>query len=223
MIEETEIKNRITLLIDAENVGHNKIDNVISELANIGTIKIKVAYANWNKANLKNWEKTIIKHSIQTIQQFDYTKGKNASDIKLVVDAMKMLYAKSTDSFCIVASDSDYAPLIQEIRTHDLPVYGFGEQHTPEAFINACNKFFYFEKSTRISTKDLSLLKSAVQSTSEDGWSYLGAIGKHLTNSSSFEIKNYNTTLGKLFHNLNEFEIEKKGIKKSSVYIRLKK
>ncbi len=221
MIDENQSKDRITLLIDAENVGHNKIDNVISELANLGIIKLKVAYANWNKTNLKNWEETIIKHSIQTIQQFDYTKGKNASDIKLVVDAMKILYTKSTDAFCIVASDSDYAPLIQEIRTHDLPVYGFGENHTPEAFINSCNKFFYFEKATKIIKKDLNLLKTAVQSTKEDGWSYLGAIGKHLGNSSSFEIKNYNTTLGKLFQSLDEFEIKRER-NNSAVYIKVK-
>jgi len=219
MIDEQN-KDRITILIDAENVGYNKIDNVISELANLGIIKQKVAYANWQKTNLKNWENIIIKHSIQTIQQFDYTKGKNACDIKLVIDAMKILHTRSTDAFCIVASDSDYAPLVQEIRTQDLPVYGFGDQQTPLAFINACNKFFYFEKSTKISIKDLELLKRAVQSTSEDGWSYLGAIGKHLSNSSSFEIKNYNTTIGKLFQSLSEFEIKREN--SSAVYIKVK-
>jgi len=226
MLEESqskENKDRITLLIDAENVGYNKIDNVISELANLGIIKQKVAYANWQKQNLKNWEDVITKHSIQAIQQFDYTKGKNASDIKLVIDAMKMLYTKSTDAFCIVASDSDYAPLIQEIRTHDLPVYGFGDQKTPPAFINACNKFFYFEKSTKISTKDLDLLKTAVKATSKDGWSDLSTIGQHLNNSSSFEIKNYTTTLIKLFQSLDNFKITRKGTNKSAVYIQLKR
>jgi len=218
MIEKT---NRITLLIDAENVSYKKIDDVISQLATFGTIKRKIAYANWNKGNLKYWESIIIKHSIQTVQQFDYTKGKNASDIKLVVDAMRMLYSNTTDAFCIVASDSDYAPLIQEIRTHDLPVYGFGEKHTPEAFKNSCSEFFYFDKRETISTKDLEMLRSAISSTKLDnGWSYLGAIENHLKNSSSFSIKNYNSTLIEILKSQKEFKTKSDS---SDIYVKLLK
>ncbi len=206
-------QHRITVLIDAENVSYKKIDNVISQLATFGTIKRKIAYANWTKGNLKNWEQIIIKHSIQTVQQFDYTKGKNASDIKLVVDTMKILYSKTTDAFCIVASDSDYAPLIQEIRTHDLPVYGFGEKHTPEAFKNSCSNFFYFDKKETISNNDLEIFKSAINATKlDDGWSYLGAIENHLQNSSSFSIKNYNGTLLEILTSIKEFKIKKDNI-----------
>jgi uncharacterized LabA/DUF88 family protein len=215
-----EQTNRITLLVDAENVSYKKIDNVISQLANLGKIKRKIAYANWTKENLKNWESIIIKHSIQTVQQFDYTKGKNASDIKLVVDAMKILYSNTTDAFCIVASDSDYAPLIQEIRTHDLPVYGFGEKHTPEAFKNSCSKFFYFDKRETISSKDLETFKSAVNSTKlDDGWSYLNAIENHLQNSSSFSIKNYSTTLLDILSSIKEFRIKK--VSDKDIYVKL--
>jgi len=218
MIEKT---NRITLLIDAENVSYKKIDDVISQLATFGTIKRKIAYANWNKSNLKYWESIILKHSIQTVQQFDYTKGKNASDIKLVVDAMRILYSKTTDAFCIVASDSDYAPLIQEIRTHDLPVYGFGEKHTPEAFKNSCSEFFYFDKRETISTKDLQMLRSAISSTKLDnGWSYLGAIENHLKNSSSFSIKNYNSTLLEILKSQKEFKTKSDS---SDIYVKLLK
>jgi hypothetical protein len=66
---------------------------------------------------------------------------------------MKILHTRSTDAFYIVVSGSDYAPLVQEIRIQDLPVYGLGDQQTPPAFINICNKNFYFEKSTKISKK----------------------------------------------------------------------
>jgi uncharacterized LabA/DUF88 family protein len=119
---------------------------VIEKLANIGTIKRKIAYANWARESQKNWHGMMIKYSIESVQQFDFTKTKNASDIKLVIDAMRLLYEKSTDAFAIVSSDSDFTPLVQTIRSHDLPVYGFGEEKSTDAFRNACTKFFTLEK-----------------------------------------------------------------------------
>jgi uncharacterized LabA/DUF88 family protein len=160
----TDLKNkqRITLLIDAENISYNHIDTVISKLEKLGTVKLKIAYANWSKDNLGNWEKIIIKHSIQTIQQFNYVGGKNATDIRLVIDAMKILNQKDTDAFCIFARDSDYTALLQEIRASDLIVYGFGDSKTPEAFVNSCNDFFPFEQLTD-NTKEKT--KSVVKET----------------------------------------------------------
>jgi len=214
-------KNRIIVLIDAENVSYNNIGKSINKLSTLGTVKLKIAYANWKKNNLKNWNETIKKYSIQTVQQFDDTAGKNVTDIKLVVEAMKMLYTNNnTEAFSIMASDSDYTPLIQAIKEHGLLVYGFGENHTPKSFIQSCDNFFYFSelnnnsneqlttKYTNISNRDLKLLKKAINFTiEEDNWSHLGAVGRYLNENTLFDISKYKTKLGKLFQNSDDFEV----------------
>lgn len=214
-------KARIGVFIDAENISYKKIDLVISELANHGVIKFKFAYANWAREGMDKWKSTLEKHSIRTVQQFDFTASKNASDMRLVIDAMKILHMNAVDAFCIVSSDSDFTPLVQEIRSNDIPVYGFGESKTPSAFVNSCTKFYYIDKiinsieqienkKNKISKEDLEMLTNAVISTQDDtGWSDLAKVGNHLSNSSSFEPKNYGKrTLGKLFESSELFEIK---------------
>jgi len=136
---------KIALLIDADNSPAAKIDVILSELAKYGVVYIRRAYGNWKSPTLKSWEDVLHEYAIQPIQQFDYSKGKNATDIALVIDAMDLLYTQKLDAFGIVSSDSDFTPLIMRIHTHGIKVYGFGEKKTPEPFVNACSKFTYLE------------------------------------------------------------------------------
>ena len=136
---------KIALLIDADNSPAAKIDVILSELAKYGVVYIRRAYGNWKKDTLKPWEEVLQEYAIQPIQQFDYSKGKNATDIALVIDAMDLLYTQKLDGFGIVSSDSDFTPLIMRIHTQGLKVYGFGEKKTPQPFVNACSKFTYLE------------------------------------------------------------------------------
>ena len=136
---------KIALLIDADNSPAAKIDVILSELANYGVANVRRAFGNWKSPTLKPWEDVLHEYAIQPIQQFDYSKGKNATDIALVIDAMDLLYTQKLDAFCIVSSDSDFTPLIMRIHAHGLKVYGFGEQKTPKPFVNACSKFTYLE------------------------------------------------------------------------------
>ncbi|MEI7868639.1 MAG: NYN domain-containing protein [Candidatus Methylumidiphilus sp.] len=136
---------KIALLIDADNSSAAKIDVILSELAKYGVVYIRRAYGNWKSPTLKSWEDVLHEYAIQPIQQFDYSKGKNATDIALVIDAMDLLYTQKLDAFGIVSSDSDFTPLIMRIHTHGIKVYGFGEKKTPEPFVNACSKFTYLE------------------------------------------------------------------------------
>ncbi|XUK68289.1 hypothetical protein ABMA08_18055 [Pseudomonas yamanorum] len=87
----------------------------------------------------------LLDHSIQPIQQFAYTKGKNATDSSLIIDAMDLLYTRRFDGFCLVSSDSDFTCLASRLREEGLTVYGFGEQKTPKPFVAACDKFVYIE------------------------------------------------------------------------------
>lgn len=86
-----------------------------------------------------------MEHSIQPIQQFAYTSGKNATDGAMIIDAMDLLYTGRFSGFCIVSSDSDFARLAARIREQGVTVYGFGERKTPRPFITACDKFVYFD------------------------------------------------------------------------------
>lgn len=91
----------------------------------------------------------------EAVQQFAYTSGKNATDSLLIIDAMDLLYSRNFDGFCLVSSDSDFTGLAIRLRDEGLTVIGFGENKTPQAFRNACNKFI-----------DTSLLKDPISSSS---------------------------------------------------------
>ena len=138
-------ETRIALLIDADNSPASKIDEVLDELANYGVINIRRAYGDWKSRHLNAWEDVLHEYAIQPIQQFAYTKGKNATDAAMIIDAMDLLYTKQLDGFGIVSSDSDFTPLVMRIRANGLKVFGFGEKKTPPPFVSACSKFLYLE------------------------------------------------------------------------------
>lgn len=136
---------RIALLIDADNVPHNKIADMLAELSKYGTANIRRAYGDWASAGLKNWKDKLHDFAIRPIQQFSYSTGKNATDIALVIDAMELLYTQKLDAFCLASSDADFTPLVMQLRANGHEVYGFGERKTPAPFVNACTAFLYLD------------------------------------------------------------------------------
>ena len=141
-----ERKPRVALLIDADNSPASKIALILNELSTFGETNIRRAYGNWKKSELKGWEEALHEHAIRPMQQFDYTKGKNASDMAMVIDALELLYTDRPDAFGIVSSDADFTPLVMHLRAKGAAVYGFGAQKTPEPFVNACSRFLYLDK-----------------------------------------------------------------------------
>jgi len=137
---------RIALLIDADNVSHGKIAAMLAELSKYGVANIRRAYGDWASAGLKGWSAKLHEHAIRPIQQFSYSKGKNATDIALVIDAMELLYTQKLDAFCIASSDADFTPLVMQLRANGHDVYGFGERKTPDPFVNACTAFLYLDR-----------------------------------------------------------------------------
>jgi uncharacterized LabA/DUF88 family protein len=133
--------DNIALLIDADNASHAAIDPVLTVLAELGQVNIRRAYGNWRKTSLKGWVDKMHRYGIEPQQQFDLTKGKNATDMKMVIDALDLLYGGRVHGFGIMSSDSDFMPLAMRIRQDGLPVYGFGGAKTPEAFRQACTRF----------------------------------------------------------------------------------
>lgn len=139
-MEETPTRN-IALLIDADNASAATIDPVLTVLAELGTVNVRRVYGNWTKPALKGWRDMTVKHGIEPQQQFDLTKGKNATDMKMTIDAMDLLFRGKVEGFGIMSSDSDFMPLAMRIRQEGIPVYGFGTSRTPEAFKRACTRF----------------------------------------------------------------------------------
>jgi uncharacterized protein (TIGR00288 family) len=147
-------KPRVALLIDADNSPASKIDLILNELSTFGETNIRRAYGNWKKNELKGWEEVLHEHAIRPMQQFDYTKGKNASDMAMVIDALELLYTDRPDAFGIVSSDADFTPLVMHLRAKGAAVYGFGAQKTPEPFVNACSRFLFLDKLRPIAVAD---------------------------------------------------------------------
>ncbi|MEO5745835.1 MAG: NYN domain-containing protein [Terracoccus sp.] len=137
---------RIALLIDADNSSATKIDLILNELSAYGQTSIRRAYGNWTKAGLRPWADVLHPRAIRPVQQFDYSRGKNASDMAMVVDAMALLYNDEPDAFGIVSSDADFTPLVMHLREKGAAVYGFGERKTPEPFRSACTLFLYLDQ-----------------------------------------------------------------------------
>lgn len=136
-----EGRGNIALLIDADNASAAHFDAVMTVLAELGTVNIRRAYGNWSKATLKTWAALSVAQAIEPQQQFDLTKGKNATDMKMTIDAMDLLSSGRVDGFGLMSSDSDFTPLVTRLRQDGIPVYGFGTANTPEGFRRACTRF----------------------------------------------------------------------------------
>ena len=138
MPEETR---NVALLIDADNAQPAAIDPVLTVLAELGTVNVRRAYGNWSKPGLNGWREKLVRFGIEPQQQFDLTKGKNATDMKMTIDAMDLMFRGRIDAYGIMSSDSDFMPLATRLRQDGLPVYGFGTSRAPQAFQNACTRF----------------------------------------------------------------------------------
>ena len=145
MADDTPTRN-VALLIDADNASWHAIDPVLTVLAELGTVNTRRVYGNWSKPALKGWRDMTVKHGIEPQQQFDLTKGKNATDMKMTIDAMDLLARGRVEAFGIMSSDSDFMPLAMRIRQDGLPVYGFGSGKAPEGFRTACTRFIDVDK-----------------------------------------------------------------------------
>ncbi len=223
-------QNRLAVLIDADNAQPSITEGLLSEVAKYGVASVKRIYGDWTTPNLTGWKSVLLEHSIQPIQQFRYTLGKNATDSAMIIDAMDLLYTKHFDGFCLVSSDSDFTRLASRIREESLLVYGFGEKKTPKAFVSACDKFIFtevlrFQENTEVAVKQktanelkrdaklVALLRSALEAASdESGWAHLGAVGSNIAKQApEFDPRNYGfSKLGELAAAIRLFDVDER-------------
>lgn len=227
---------KLAVLIDADNAMPSAARLLLAEVAKYGTAHVKRAYGDWTNTNLSGWKKELLTHSIQPIQQFAYTHGKNATDSAMIIDAMDLLHLSRFDGFCLVSSDSDFTRLAARIRESGSIVYGIGEQKTPKPFVAACDKFIYTEN--LVYHKELvphpdrivmpknhtpahhveedrhlvNLLHTTIETASDDhGWAELSSIGNLLTKKyPEFDSRTYGySKLSDLISALPQFDVKR--------------
>ena len=231
----------LAVLIDADNTSARYAQAIFEEIVKLGEANVRRIYGDFSGTQLSNWNKAIQSLAILQHQQRSNSKGKNASDIALVIDAMDLLYKNTLDGVCLVSSDSDFTRLAQRLREEGLTVYGFGERKTPEAFRNACSRFIYLENildsgtgkgngaaaSAEAETKEspskaVKLIAKAIEDADEDGWANLGRVGSRLQAAwPDFDSRTYGcSNLSTLVEKSGGFEIRKEPGK--DVHIRRK-
>ncbi len=213
--------SHLAVLIDGDNVPSAYVKEMLEEIAKYGNPTIKRIYGDFTKPHLKKWKAMLLTNAITPVQQYAYTRGKNATDSAMIIDAMDILYSGKVDSFCLVSSDSDFTRLATRLREAGKLVIGLGERKTPQPFIVACDRFIYVEilkqKNTQhdepnedskgkvkaskeeqtavepISTKLVRLLKQAISDVADDdGWAFLGDVGSLLQKREpNFDSRNY--------------------------------
>ena len=205
-----DTEKKIALIIDCDNAKADAIYGIMEELSKFGETSIRRAYGNWKGNN--PWEEVLHPFAIQPIQQFPYTKGKNATDLAMTIDVMELLFTESIDIFAIVSSDSDFTPLAMKLRAKSKQVIGFGEEKTPQPFIDSCNSFIYIDKfkkptetdeatsniekwdrnKLRGHTKIMNAIRKAINEEAEDdGWALASKISQQINHLISLSPKNF--------------------------------
>ena len=239
-MSDTELRN-IALLIDADNTTPDGIDPVLTVMAELGQVNIRRAYGNFAKDNLKKWGDLTNKFGIRPQQQFDVSKGKNATDMAMTIDAIDLLYQGKVDGFGIMTSDSDFTPLVTRLRQDGILVYGFGESKTPQAFKSVCTRFIDIkqlianyaadkpgdreeikpESSGAVDDDLLELITAAYSEAKRDekGFAKLQQVGQIAGNRSSFDVRNYGfKSLSDLFGTLDNFVVDRRS--DNQVYVK---
>lgn len=235
-IKMNQTNSNIAVLIDGDNIPSAQVKEMMEEITKYGNPTIKRIYGDWTRPGLNKWKNLLLENAITPVQQYGYTKGKNATDSAMIIDAMDILYSGKVNGFCLVSSDSDFTRLATRLREAGMQVIGIGEKKTPNPFIASCDKFIYIEilkkqsedkveniessepEIDKITRKEINLISSTISDLSdEDGWAFLGDVGSLLQKKRpNFDSRNYGfDKLTPLIKSINKFEVEQRENQKS--------
>ncbi|MFI3212073.1 MAG: NYN domain-containing protein [Eubacteriales bacterium] len=237
-------ERRFAVLIDADNVSPKFLKYILDEVSDQGIATYKRIYGDWTDGTKRGWKDALLEWSVNPIQQYGYTTGKNATDSAMIIDAMDILYSENVDGFCIVSSDSDFTKLAQRLRESGMFVMGMGESKTPSPFRKACDVFRILDiiaqvdenmghkstgtqndiKSEVTSKEDIqkSIEKMMTENSNRDRATGMAELGNMLNKKySDFDVRNYGySKLSTFLEGFPEFEVLKKG---NNFYIHNKK
>ena len=204
-----QCERRFAVLIDADNVSPKYIKYILDEVSDQGIATYKRIYGDWTDNEKRSWKNVLLDWSVNPIQQYSYTTGKNATDSAMIIDAMDILYSGNVDGFCLVSSDSDFTKLAQRLREAGMFVMGIGEQKTPKPFRAACDTFKLLEiissddapeatvienqkTITSIDEIQKAIAKLLIENNSQNQPIILARVGNFLTKRfSDFDVRNY--------------------------------
>jgi len=217
---------RFAVLIDADNVSPKYIKYILNEVSDLGVATYKRIYGDWTDTEKKSWKNVLLDWSVNPIQQYSYTTGKNSTDSAMIIDAMDILYSGNVDGFCLVSSDSDFTRLAQRLREAGMFVMGIGEQKTPKPFRAACDAFKILEiissedtpedvVPVKVSTDEIekAITKLLIENNSQNQPVNLAKVGTFLTKRfSDFDVRNYGySKLSTFLESMNDIEVLKTG------------
>ena len=217
---------RFAVLIDADNVSPKYIKYILNEVSDLGVATYKRIYGDWTDTEKKSWKNVLLDWSVNPIQQYSYTTGKNSTDSAMIIDAMDILYSGNVDGFCLVSSDSDFTRLAQRLREAGMFVMGIGEQKTPKPFRAACDAFKILEiissedtpedvVPVKVSTDEIEkvITKLLIENNSQNQPVNLAKVGNFLTKRfSDFDVRNYGySKLSTFLESMNDIEVLKTG------------
>ena len=220
---------KFALLIDSDNISADYIKIILDELSKYGTVTYKRIYGDWTRSNSSKWKDVLLANSINPVQQYSYTTGKNATDSAMIIDAMDILYSGHVSGFCLASSDSDFTRLAMRLRESGMYVIGMGERKTPEPFRSACEKFVLLDLLSNVDTSvtkvgkhsakaeqdaltPLSEIEQAlvkiISENGNDGTSMdIGELGSRLSKMyPTFDVRNYEYTKFSKFLEAAEFK-----------------
>lgn len=145
---------RIALFIDFENLVTNTgitpssfdLQPSLDRLLEKGKVIFRRAYCDWSR--FKEAKTHLHEFGVELVEVPPSTRaGKNSADMRLVIDALELCYAREhIDTFVIASGDSDFVPLASKLRENDKYVIGIGvKQSTSPVFVKACDEFLYLK------------------------------------------------------------------------------
>ena len=220
---------KFALLIDSDNISADYIKIILQELSKYGTVTYKRIYGDWTRSTSNKWKDVLLANSINPVQQYSYTSGKNATDSAMIIDAMDILYSGHVTGFCLASSDSDFTRLAMRLRESGMYVIGMGERKTPEPFRSACEKFVLLDLVSNVDSPVKNTPNSTLETTTDaltplseieqalvkiitdngnDGISMdIGELGSRLSKMyPSFDVRNYEYTKFSKFLEATEFK-----------------
>ncbi|MDP5084463.1 MAG: NYN domain-containing protein [Yoonia sp.] len=228
----------LAVLIDADNIPARYASEILREITTYGEPALRRVYGDWSSPALANWKREVVELGMVANQETANTKGKNASDIGLVIDAMDILHTGRFDGFVLVSSDSDFTALANRLREDGVEVIGIGEAKAPVSLRNVCNRFILIEnivgsdkdqtkaeapKTEKVAqsasnrqppSKAVPLIIKAMESIDSEGdWFSLGPLGQHITRAHpDFDPRTYGSPkLSDLLAKTGRFEVKKEG------------